>query len=260
MGILIRIQEYNKDTTMINAKDLLLDMQNLTLLFAEDHTELRVNTTEILKTFFKKVDSVPDGEEALKYYKDAHDNGEIYDLVLTDLQMPKMDAIALIEKIYEINPSQSIVVLSAHDDSFYLLPLINLGIEQFIKKPIDYQELLKSLSNVVKKQKKPTLQALQSNTIDFGNGYLYTRKTKILSHNKENIYLTKYEIIFLELITTQIGKIYSNEDIVNSFLTLDENIDSQNIRKLVSKLRKKLPAESLESIYGVGYRIVPFYL
>ncbi|MEA2072244.1 MAG: helix-turn-helix domain-containing protein [Campylobacterota bacterium] len=63
-------------------------------------------------------------------------------------------------------------------------------------------------------------------------------------------------MLFLELITEKLGKIYSNQDIVNYFTTLDEKIDPQNIRKLVSKLRKKLPAESLESIYCIGYRML----
>lgn len=54
---------------MISSKELFQYTKNLSLLFAEDHTELRINTTEILKNFFKRVDSVTDGEEALKLYK-----------------------------------------------------------------------------------------------------------------------------------------------------------------------------------------------
>ena len=54
-----------------------------------------------------------------------------------------MNGIELTENIYNINESQILIILSAYDDSKYLLPLVNLGIEQFIKKPIDYQELLR---------------------------------------------------------------------------------------------------------------------
>lgn len=69
--------------------------------------------------------------------------------------------------------------------------------------------------------------------------------------------LTKYEIIFLQMLTDNVGKIYSNEDITKRYNSLNENLDIINIRKLVSKLRKKLSANCIESIYGVGYRIVP---
>ena len=244
---------------MINSKELLQYTKELTLLFAEDHTELRVNTTEILKNFFKKVDSVADGEEALAFYRNELNSAKAYDIILTDIQMPKMDGVALTERIYEINPQQTVVVLSAHDESSYLLPLINLGIEQFIKKPIDYQELLRVLLNIAKKSNGSNEEIVLGNEINFSSNFSYNRETKILLDNGESIYLTKYEILFLEVLTKQIGKIHSNEEIVAYFILLNETIDPQNIRKLVSKLRKKLPIDSLESIYGVGYRINPFY-
>jgi len=240
---------------MINSKELLQYTKELTLLFAEDHTELRINTTEILKNFFKRVDSVADGVEALEVYKAKLEDGKSYDIVLTDIQMPKMDGVTLTEKLYEINSKQSIVVLSAHDESTYLLPLINLGIEQFIKKPIDYQELLKVLLSISKKSNKSGTELIVDNEINFSTNFTYNRETKILLNNNESIYLTKYEILFLEVLTKKIGKIHSNEEIVTYFTSLNETIDPQNIRKLVSKLRKKLPVDSLESIYGVGYRI-----
>ncbi len=244
---------------MINSKELLQYTQNLSLLFAEDHDELRINTCEILKNFFKKVDSAKDGEEALNLYKNAYKNNKAYDLVLTDIQMPKMDGVILTEKIYEINNTQTVIVLSAHDESSYLLPLINLGIEQFIKKPIDYQELLKVLLNISKKSSSSVKKTLNFSNIFLADNFSFNKETKILLNDNESVYLTKYEIIFLELLTQNSGKIFSNEDIVTYFNDINEHIDSQNIRKLVSKLRKKLPDETLESIYGVGYRIVPFF-
>ena len=243
---------------MINSKELLQYTKDLTLLFAEDHAELRINTTEILKNFFKKVDSVEDGEGALNLYKNELNDGKPYDIVLTDIQMPKMDGVELTQKLYEINPGQTVVVLSAHDESTYLLPLINLGIEQFIKKPIDYQELLKVLLSIAKKANSSE-EVLATNEVNFSSNFSYNKETKILLDNGESVYLTKYEILFLEILTKQLGKIHSNDEIVTYFTSLSETIDPQNIRKLVSKLRKKLPADSLESIYGVGYRINPFY-
>ncbi len=72
------------------------------------------------------------------------------------------------------------------------------------------------------------------------------------------IYLTKYEFIFMQFLSKNIGKIYSNEDIASQYELEEESLDIQNIRKLVSKLRKKLPENSLESIYGIGYRIIPY--
>jgi len=245
---------------MINSKELLEYTKNFSILFVEDHDELRMNTDSILKNFFKVVTSVENGQEALESYLNyIHENdGKFYDIILTDIKMPKMDGVELTKHIYEINPSQSLIVLSAFDESKYLLPLINLGIEQFLKKPLDFQELLNILHKTSKKIITDTPR-VTTNTIKLNKSFTYNRESKSLVDNKENIYLTKYEIIFIQLLTTNLGKIYSNEDIVANHLIFNESIDAQNIRKLVSKLRKKLPEDSLESIYGVGYRFVPFY-
>jgi len=240
---------------MNHSKELIEQTKELSILFVEDHDELRENTTDILKYFFKRVDSVSNGVEAFEYYTESLRKNDTYDLVLTDIQMPKMNGVVLTQKIYEVYPQQCVVVLSAHDETEYLLPLINLGIEQFIKKPIDYQELLKVLLVIAKKINLKEESQTSHQNIYFDKTTYFNKETKSLIENKNSLYLTKYEIIFLMLLSTKVGRIYSNEDIVNYFNDEDESIDSQNIRKLVSKLRKKLPVDTLESIYGVGYKL-----
>ncbi|MCD6173112.1 MAG: response regulator transcription factor [Sulfurimonas sp.] len=244
---------------MINSTDITKYTRDLSILFVEDHKELRVDTIDILKNFFKTVDSSENGKEALdKYIKYKEQNSQYYDLVLSDIRMPIMDGIELTEKIYDLNPSQIIIILSAHDETKYLLKLVNLGIEQFIKKPIDYQELLSAFLNSAKKLKEKNNLDTNTKIIQISKKITYNKDSKSLYNGKENIYLTKFEIIFIELLTTNIGKIYSNDEIVLHYNSLKENIDSTNIRKLVSKLRKKLPTNNLESIYGIGYKFIPY--
>ena len=232
----------------------------LSILFAEDHEELRKTTTNILKSIFKTVDSCVDGEDALnQYIKYKNENSAYYDLVLSDIQMPKMDGIELTKNIYEKNPNQSIIILSAYDETNYLLKLINLGIEQFIKKPIDYQELLNAFLNVSKKIALSENTYIPKESIILSKNVLYDLDSKAIISDEKSIYLTKFEIIFLELLSSKMSKIYSNDEITLHFASLEENIDSSNIRKLVSKLRKKLPEHSLESIYGIGYKLIEYY-
>jgi len=245
---------------MINSNEITTYTKKMTILFVEDHEELRADTTDILKSFFKTIDSCSNGKEALeKYLKYKEDNSSTYDIVLSDIQMPIMDGIELTKRLYEINPSQTIIILSAYDETKYLLSLINLGIEQFIKKPIDYQELLGTFLNASKKITQNYVKGENTTTIELSNNFTYDINSKSLNNGTKNIYLTKFEIIFIELLTSNLGKIYSNEDIVLHYSSLEENIDSANIRKLVSKLRKKLPQDCLESIYGIGYKFIPYF-
>ncbi|MCX6051172.1 MAG: response regulator transcription factor [Campylobacterales bacterium] len=244
---------------MINTNEVALTTKALSILFVEDNEVLRETTAEIFKKFFQIVDTNINGEEAIEQYiKFYEKNSHHYDIVLSDIQMPIMDGIELTKHIYSINPLQHIIILSAYDDSDYLVSLINLGIEQFIKKPIDYQELLKAFQNI---SAKITHTSLTSNTnnqvIALGDNFLYDRENKSMMQFDKNIYLTKHEILFLQLLSTKVGKIYSNEAIVDHFNFINENIDAKNIRKLVSKLRKKLPENCIESVYGIGYKIMP---
>jgi len=236
----------------MHSKELLQYSKNLTLLLAEDHDELRENTANILQNFFQTVDAVSNGEEALALY-----NENSYDIILTDIRMPKVDGITLVEAIYDKNPQQKVIVLSAHDESKYLIPLLNLGVEHYIKKPLDYQELIQVFYHVAKKIDSLTNNIEVHNKVMLSNDTYYDKEKKILSVNEEVSYLTKYEIIFLDTLTQQLSKIYSNDEIVHAYEALGESIDAQNIRKLVSKLRKKVPENTIESIYGVGYRLIP---
>jgi len=248
---------------MLNSKELLSYTKKLSILFVEDHDDLRVNTTEILKNFFEYVDSSVNGEDALHKYKEFYEeHDKYYDIILSDIQMPRLNGVELTENLYNINPNQIVIILSAHDDTKHLLPLINLGIEQFIKKPIDYQDLLGVLLNASKKIKVKNASQISENRsvkVRLDNSFVFDRDNNSLFEDKELIYLTKYEILFLSLLSDHIGKIYSNEDITSYYQDLEESLDATNIRKLVSKLRKKLPENCIESIYGIGYRIVPFF-
>jgi len=240
---------------MIDLKELLLYTKELKVLFAEDHEELRRNTTDVLENFFKEVISVSDGQKALDIYKE---NPNDFHIVLSDIQMPYLNGVKLTQEIYKINPNQSIIILSAYDESEYLLPLVNLGIEQFIKKPVDYNKF----AEILLKISKQITQNLLDNTVEVQDTIyidketVYSKVDKTLFYNNENVYITKFEIILLDLLTDEKKKIYSNDAIVEHYKSLGETIDPQNIRKLVSKLRKKLPKDSLKSIYGVGYRLL----
>lgn len=246
---------------MLNPKELLTHTKGLSILFAEDHDDLRDNTREILKTFFGQVHSATNGEEAIKKYKEFYTKeSKYYDIILSDIQMPRVNGVELVESIYNINPDQIVIIVSAYDDTKYLLPLINLGIEQFIKKPIDYQDLLKVLLNASKKLNAANTKEVVNkhpSIVKLNGSCTFNKDTNILLVNGEMVTLTKYEIIFLQLLSDKIGMIHSNEDITSHYNELNENLDIVNIRKLVSKLRKKLPENSIESIYAVGYRMVP---
>ena len=243
---------------MINSKDLLKYTKDLSILYVEDYEELRNNVSDMLKNFFRNVTTAQNGQVALNKYRDNYNDGKSFDIVLSDIQMPLLDGVSLTKKIYELDPKQTIIIISAYDESKYLLPLINLGITYFLKKPIDFQELFQVLLESSKKilTLKTDRDQLPSNIVKFNEKSFFNKENSSLYVENKNIYLTKYEIIFLQLLCAEVGKVYSNQDIANYYNSLNEKIDAKNIRKIVSKLRKKVPENTIESIYGIGYKLI----
>lgn len=119
---------------------------NLSLLYVEDDEDLRRHTTTLFSSLFSEVDSCANGREALIKL-----TARSYDLLITDITMPLMDGLELIKQIRDLNPTQHILIISAYSDDKYLLNSIELGVDGYILKPFNLEELQKRLSNIVNK-------------------------------------------------------------------------------------------------------------
>ena len=117
-------------------KDLLPYSKPLSVLYVEDDSEIRENYARVFQELFSSFQTADDGLEGLEKYTAAP-----CDLLITDINMPRMNGIDMIAKILEINPEQSIIVTSAHDEAQYLLQLIDLGIEKFLIKPVNFSKM-----------------------------------------------------------------------------------------------------------------------
>ena len=118
---------------------------SITVLYVEDEQNVRDQIKKMLTKLFEKVDVAVDGSEAFEMYKHAR-----YDLVITDLKMPKMDGLEFCQKIIASDKEQKILLVSAHKDIDEVLTLVNLGISGFLTKPIDMDEMLEKLYTISK--------------------------------------------------------------------------------------------------------------
>lgn len=233
--------------------------KHLSVLFVEDEEQLRTWTAEMLEDYFYRVDVAEDGIDALQRYKNYHHlKGHYYDIVISDIQMPRMNGIQLTKTLYELRPDQPIVILSAHTETSNLLALINMGVAQFITKPIQYHEMISVLGRVAQKINalpKETPSMTPFHLLDLGDNAIWDKEKKVLTHNRLPITLTKYEIYLMDLLTSKFEHVCSNEEILNHFFLNDIDISSESLRGMMMRLRKKLPEHCLSSIYGLGYRL-----
>ncbi len=133
-------------SNMNEVKEIMMLSKDLTVLYAEDDQSIREKTTELLRSIFKSVETAQDGEEAINKFE-VHK----YDLVITDIKMPKKDGRYFIKHIKELDEDQSIAVTSAYNDSNRLMELIELGISCFLLKPVTSHNFFKTIYSQVKR-------------------------------------------------------------------------------------------------------------
>lgn len=129
------------------------------ILIAEDDVEANKIQFNFLSKLYSVVDTTFNGQEAFEQYQINH-----YDIVITDINMPKMNGLELCKKIREINPSQQIIIVSAYNDFNFMQEAIRIGINEYLLKPLDYNDfllVLKRISTNVEKEQ------------------IYTRQTKL---------------------------------------------------------------------------------
>lgn len=179
---------------MKNLKEL---SANLSVLYVEDDKEIAYMFCRYLKKFFKNVTYKENGEEGLDTFKENN-----FDLIITDIEMPKMNGLEMSAKIKQINEEQNILIVSAYSDLQKFLESIKIGIDGYILKPVDFDELNKVLYKVLNKIKK-------------------FKESKIYEENLEQLVDMKSE----ELILLQNEKIEDYKQILYALVDLIESRD-----------------------------------
>ena len=217
-------------------------MFDMTILYAEDNEKIRDSYVLVLKHYFKEVIEACDGEEALELYK-LHKP----DIVLSDINMPKLDGLELIRCIREHDKKTQIIVLSAYSDQQKLLKAIPLGLFAYLVKPIKGDDLKKVLLDVATATKK-------SERLEISSRYFFDSTTRKLYDGSKELALSKQEFTIVYMLTDKLHNPVSCELI--SYALWDEYDDESTpkIQNIIKRLRKKAP-NLIDSVYGFGYKI-----
>jgi len=118
--------------------------RNMHLLYVDDNKELCETYVSFFQDIFQSVECAFDGKEALEHYRKKR-----YDLVIADINMPRMNGFTLIKTIKEINPDQAVIIVSAYSEIVYLSKLNQCDISHFLVKPVDTKELMEKVYMVL---------------------------------------------------------------------------------------------------------------
>ncbi len=118
------------------------NLKTISILYVEDENDVRDFTAKLLTSLLKKVYVAQDGLEGLKIFEENKDD---IDLIVSDINMPKMDGLSMCEAIKKINNEIPLVITSAHNDTNFLRRSIEIGVNTYAMKPIDLYQLIESI-------------------------------------------------------------------------------------------------------------------
>ena len=227
-------------------------MTNLNLLYVEDDEETIDNIDFFLKRHFNEIIIAQDGEEAFNYFKEKKP-----DIIILDINIPKLNGLKLASKIREINKKVPIIFLTAFSDKDNLLQAINLHACSYLIKPFKIDELI----NTINKCKRDFFEENQNPYLKVLNqDFIWDKQKKELSFNNQKISLTKNEIALIDLFVENDFRFFTPEEI-HEFIFLNNDIKDNSIIQLISRLKRKIINFSgdnnffIENIYNKGYHL-----
>lgn len=136
------------------------DFKESVILFVEDDIEIANELQEILQMRYPVVVSAYNGKEGLSALEIHKPN-----LVITDIQMPVMDGLEMIEAIRKDHPKLPIIITSAYSDTQYLMRAIEMGVDHYVTKPVNPRKLIEEIDKVLQEQAKEQQLQEQSRMI-----------------------------------------------------------------------------------------------
>ncbi len=217
-------------------------LKNLTILYAEDEEVIRKNVAQTLRYYAKEVIEAKDGIEAYELYK-KHD----IDILYTDVLMPNLNGIDLVQKIRHEDKNIAIVMVTAHTDKEYLLQAVELHLEQYIVKPMSLKTLKSSLVKCVEKISHSIIKELP-------NGFKYDFDLKSFIHEQNLIKLTKKEAAFFELLLKNSHRVVTYDEIEQE-VWQDDFMSELALKSLVRNLRVKFNKQQIKNHSRIGYKL-----
>lgn len=144
----------------------------ISLLYVEDERSIREQTAAFLQRFFDPIEVCRDGKEGLASYEKRR-----HDIVVTDIRMPQMDGLAMSKEIKKLNKKAEIVITTAFSEKELLLEAIDIGVEQYVLKPIEgslfASALLKTIRTLRLEKRTQMLYERIQNILNFQDNLLF---------------------------------------------------------------------------------------
>lgn len=215
------------------------------ILVVEDEPTLAAQLSASLGAAGYAVDRAADGREAA-YMGEV----EAYDVVVLDLGLPLMDGLSVLKRWRAADRAMPVLILTARGDWAEKVAGIDAGADDYLTKPFHMEELLARIRALIRRAAGQASAELRSGPL-----VLDTRGGRV-SVDGQPLSLTSHEFRVLAYLMHHAGEVVSRTELTEHIYAQDYDRDSNTIEVFVARLRKKLPPGLIETVRGLGYRLI----
>ena len=215
------------------------------ILVVEDEPTLREQLMQAIAAAGHTVERAADGRE-------AHYLGEVeaFDAVVLDLGLPVQDGLSVLRRWRAAGRNMPVLILTARGSWQEKVEGMDAGADDYLAKPFHMEELLARLRALLRRGGEHASAEWRCGPI-----WLDTRQARVLVDGQPLV-LTSHEFKLLSLLMQRKGEVLSRTELSEHIYAQDSDRDSNTIEVFVGRLRKKLPEGSIETVRGLGYRLV----
>lgn len=169
----------------------------------------------------------------------------IYDLYLFDVNLPYESGFDLLSKLRQSGDTTPTIFLTSREDKASLKKGFEIGADDYMKKPIDLDELLLRISALMRRQ-------VRNEKLTIGE-YSLDMLSKTLYRNDEALNVTKKAVELLVLLIQSNGEVVSSDEIKNRLWAAGKNASDGSLRVYVTQLKKYF-SDHIVNVRGIGYR------
>ncbi|MFT3804259.1 MAG: response regulator transcription factor [Burkholderiaceae bacterium] len=213
-------------------------------LLVEDEPTLAAQVRAALEEAGLAVDHAADGAH-------AHVLGgtETYDVVVLDLGLPALDGLSVLKRWRAEGVGTPVLILTARDSWTDKVEGIDAGADDYLAKPFQMPELMARVRALIRRA-----HGFASPILQLGDLSLDTRRAQLLRDGRP-VALTSHEYRVLAYLMHHPGEIVSQADLIEHIYAQDFDRDSNTIEVFIGRLRRKLGAQRIETVRGLGYRL-----
>ncbi|QIL81343.1 response regulator transcription factor [Diaphorobacter sp. HDW4A] len=215
------------------------------ILVVEDEPTLQAQLVRALETANHTVETASDGAAA-QYLGEVED----YDAAILDLGLPVVDGLTVLRSWRTAGRSMPVMILTARGAWHEKVAGMDAGADDYLAKPFHMEELLARLRALLRRLGNQSSAEWQCGPIR-----LDTRQARVLVDGQALV-VTSHEFKILSLLMQRVGEVFSRTELSEHIYPQDSDRDSNTIEVFIGRLRKKLPPGSIETVRGLGYRLI----